>query len=78
MIVLSDTETGAVIGTVSSEQLKVLTDELEEESSADRDYWINRPMLDVLREHGADEGLIALIEGAMGEREDIEIAWAEE
>lgn len=78
MIVVKDKETGEAVGTISAAQLKFLIDELEEETSIDQDYWINRPMLGIFREHGADEDLVAMIETAMGDRDDMEIVWVEE
>lgn len=38
-------DTGAVIGTISAEELQFLLDQLEEESETDLDYWLNRATL---------------------------------
>jgi hypothetical protein len=78
MIRLRDKETGADIGTISEDQLQFLMDQLEEESDEDRDYYLQREMVQALGDRGADAGLIGLLISAMGEREGIEIEWSAE
>jgi len=78
VITLKDNDSGAFIGTITEDQLQFLIDELVEETSDDQDYWINRATLDLFRDDKGDPALIALIEKAMGERDDIEIAWESE
>ena len=75
MIQLSDKATGAVIGAISPEELQFLIDQLEEENPDDQDYWLNRPELEILREAGAEAHLMAMLEAAMGDKEDMEIRW---
>jgi processive 1,2-diacylglycerol beta-glucosyltransferase len=53
-------------------------DELEEESSTDRDYFINIETVDMLEEDGADPALLALLRDALAEREEMEIRWSAE
>ena len=77
MIRLRDKETGADLGSISEEELAFLQDQLEEESSEDTDYYINRAELDILKENGPP-GLIRLLEDAIGDREGIEVEWVEE
>jgi processive 1,2-diacylglycerol beta-glucosyltransferase len=76
MITLRNKETGAELGVVTEEQLQFLVDQLEEESEEDRDYYINRPMLEMLESNGADSALLELLKKAMGDREDVEIEWS--
>ena len=76
MIALRDKDTGADLGSISEEQLQFLVDQLEEECAEDRDYYINRTMLDVMRQHDADPGLVDLISKAMGDRDGVEIVWS--
>ncbi|HSN89452.1 MAG TPA: galactosyldiacylglycerol synthase, partial [Thermoanaerobaculia bacterium] len=71
-----DKASGAEIGTVSEEQLRILFDQLEEESASDDDYYINRETVYMLEQEGADAGLIGLLRQAMGERDDMDIRWA--
>lgn len=72
---LYDKANGAPIGEISAEQFKVLQDALEEESRTDNDYYINRDTLDLLQDAGADEVLLTLLRTALGDREDLDIAW---
>jgi hypothetical protein len=51
---------------------------LEEESFTDTDYYVDRLTLDFLKDKGMNEDLVSLIEGAMGEGEEIEIRYEKE
>ena len=72
---LFDKVSGAPIGEISAEQFKILQDALEEESRSDNDYYINRATLDILRDTGADASLMTLLSAALGDREEMDIAW---
>ena len=74
MVDLFNTETNQLIGTVSDDDLQVLADALEEESSDDRDYFINPDTVDMLEGKGSPQ-LIALLRAAVGSGEGVEIRW---
>ena len=76
MIELREKGTGTVIGTVTEEQLRALTSEMEEESSTDRDYYLSRETLEMFEEDGVDPTLVAMLRRAMGGRGEMEIEWA--
>ena len=76
MIQLYDKETGKALGAITDAQLKFLVAQLEEEGRKDRDYYINRDTLDGFERAGADAALMALLRGAMGERDEMEIRWS--
>jgi processive 1,2-diacylglycerol beta-glucosyltransferase len=65
------------VGELSEEQLDFLVDNLEEEWPEDRDYFINRPMLDMLKQRGADPGLLRMLTQALGNREEVDILWVD-
>ena len=75
MITLNNKDTGQHIGTLSEDELQFLIDELEEEHSEDKDYWVNRAQLEILKEKGAEPSFIAMLESALGENDDMEIIW---
>jgi len=75
MIELRDKDTGRSIGTITEDQLQFLIDQLEEESSTDTDYYLNAATLDMFADNGIDPQLLALLRGALGDREDMEIEW---
>jgi len=77
MIALRDKDTGADLGTITEEQLQFVVDQLEEEYAEDRDYYINRTILDVMRQNDADPGLVDLLSKAIGDRDGVEIEWSE-
>lgn len=54
LIELHDKDTGAMIGAITEEQLQFLIDQLEEENPEDKNYWLNRDTLEMLKENGAD------------------------
>ena len=65
------------VGEVSEDQLDFLIDNLEEEWPEDRDYFLNRPMLDLLQSRGADSSLLRLLRDAIGDREEVDILWVD-
>ena len=75
MIYLFDDETGARVGTITEDQLQYLIDQLEEDSTADTDYYINRDTLDAFEQNGADPALVGVVRAGLGNRGDKEIRW---
>lgn len=67
----------AQVGEISEEQLEVLVDNLEEEWPEDRDYYINRAMIETLKQRGSDDVLIHLLEQALGNRDEVDILWVD-
>lgn len=78
MIKLYDKDNGTWLGTISQEQLQALIDHLEEESSEDRDYYINEETLDLLQDSAVDPALVELLRTALNERTEMEIRWSQE
>jgi hypothetical protein len=52
-----------------------LNNELVEEHKDDQDYWVNRDALEMLKARGADIQLAAIIEKAMGDKDEVEFYW---
>ncbi len=76
MIRIRDKETGQLIGWISEKDLQFLIDNLEEEWEEDTDYYLTTETLELLRQKGASESLMNLLEQALGTREAIEIQWS--
>lgn len=72
---LYDYDSGARIGEITDDQLEFLIEALEEETDEDQDYYLNQATLDLFESQGADPGLVRLLRGALGEREEAEIRW---
>lgn len=68
-------DTDAEIGTISDKQQAFLVDQLEDEPNEDPDYFIDRETLELLSDNGADPELLALLEQAIGDDEEMKIAW---
>lgn len=68
-------DNGETIGTITDKQLQFLVDQLEEEDEEDNDYFIDRDTLELLSDNGADPELLDLIEKAMGDDDEIDVAW---
>jgi len=48
---------------------------MEEESSTDRDYFIDLSTVEMLRNAGATEGLAEALTKAIGETEGVDVVW---
>ena len=68
-------DTGAAIGTIDDKQLAFLVAQLEEEHDDDKDYYIDRDTLELLSDNGAEPELVALLEKAIGDDDEMDIAW---
>ena len=75
MIQLRDKETGRILGSITEDQLQFLVDQLEEESDADTDYFLNTATLDMFAENAIDPVLLTLLREALGDRQEMEIEW---
>ena len=63
------------LGDVSDTELEFLRTNLEEESLTDTDYAISRLTLEYLRGNGVDAHLAHLLDGALGEADEVEIVY---
>ncbi len=67
----------AQVGQLSEEQLDFLVDNLEEEWPEDRDYYVNRAMLELLKQRGANSTLVHMLTQALGDRDEVDILWVD-
>jgi hypothetical protein len=74
---LIDKASGAHLGEIAHEDMKLLVDQLEEEHSRDRDYYINADTIDILEQAGAGPRLLALLREAVGTSEGVDVRWEE-
>ncbi len=72
---ITDKTNGALLGHLSHEEFQFLSDQLEEESSRDTDYFINRDTVDMLEAAGGSAALVAMLRAAVGTSDGIDIAW---
>lgn len=76
MIDLYNADTNALLGEITEQDLQVLVDALEEESSDDQDYYITPETLDVIGDNGrATDHLLNLLRQALGSSEGVEVRW---
>jgi len=75
MIDLYDSETNRLIGSITEAELQHLIDVLEEESSADQDYYIDQATVDLIADGSATDHLINLLRTALQSKEGIEVRW---
>jgi len=78
MIKLHDVESGELLGTITEDQLKVLAEQLEEESPEDRDYYIDADTIEMFEEAGVDAGLVDVLKKGLNGRPDMDIRWSRE
>ena len=76
MIELRDKITNEPLGSISDDELRFLVDELEEESTTDRDYYISSDTIDMLEADGAPASLLTLLKRILGSEEGVEVRWA--
>ena len=75
MIRLVNKEAGAVLGSLSEADLRLLVDQLEEEDSQDTDYYVSADTIDLLESNGASADLLRILRQALGNAEGIEVRW---
>jgi hypothetical protein len=66
------------LGNVSEDDVQFLIDQLEEEDSEDRAYYINQDTVTMLRANGAGPELLAALDRAVGATGDAEVRWSAE
>jgi hypothetical protein len=67
--------TGEQLGSVTEPDLTVLFDALEEESTEDRNYFIDAATIDVIADGRASDHLVALLRKALGGSSGVDIRW---
>ena len=75
MITLSLKDGGALLGTISEADFKLLVDQLEEESEEDTDYYISAVTIELLEQRGASPALLSVLKRAVGSSEGADVAW---
>ncbi len=75
MITLNDKTRNRAIGTITEDELTILQNGLEEEHASDQDYWINRDMVTNFKESLGDIALVATLEAALGDLDEIDVEW---
>ncbi len=75
MINLYNDKTNQLVGSITEADLRVLQDALEEESSEDRDYYIDRATIDVIGDGRATDHLLKVLRDALGTSDSIDIRW---
>ena len=74
---LIDKDSGAYLGDIAHEDMQLLVNQLEEEHSRDRDYFIDVNTIDILEHAGASPPLLALLREIVGTSEGVDIRWEE-
>jgi hypothetical protein len=72
---LYNKQSGALLGTVSDADIKVLVDQLEEEDLGDDDYFMDLDTVDIIESAGASAAIVKLLRDAIGDGEGIDIRW---
>jgi hypothetical protein len=74
---LLDKNSGAYLGDITRDDLQLMIDQFEEESSRDQDYFIDAMTIDLLHDAGASEHLLKLLRDGVGTSEGIDVRWEE-
>jgi hypothetical protein len=76
MVYLYNQATDELLGEISEDELKFLIDQMEEESTKDKDYSITRMEIAYFSQNGATPHLINLLTQALGEQQEVIILWS--
>ncbi len=69
-------DSGASLGTIGEADLRIVIDQFEEESSTDRDYFIDSSTLGLLEDAGISPDFAAMLRTAIGSSDGIDIVWS--
>ena len=72
-----DKDSGALLGEISREDLQLMIDQFEEESSRDQDYFIDAATIELLHHEGASDSLVTFLREIVGSSEGVDIRWEE-
>ena len=75
MVDLYDAASNRLVGEISDDELQFLADALEEESTEDRDYYIESGTIEMLEGQGASGHLLDTLRRAVGLHEGVELRW---
>jgi hypothetical protein len=75
MIHLYNDKTNQLLGSITEADLRVLQDALEEESSEDQDYYIDRRTIDVIGDGRATDHLLKVLRDALGSSDGVDVRW---
>lgn len=64
-----------LLGTITAGELSFLIEQLEEESSDDRDYYVDADTIEMLIEAGAPTNLVDVLKSGLGAEGDAEVRW---
>lgn len=76
MVYLYNKSTGDLLGEISEDELQFLIDQMEEESTKDKDYSITNMEIEYFAEHGADPHLVTMLRQALGDQREVIVLWS--
>lgn len=72
---LYDAASNRLLGEVTQADIDLLVAQFEEESSDDRDYYVNADTLQILIDAGASSGLVETIRSVLDGNDEADIRW---
>ncbi len=78
MYTLYDSATGAALGTLTEEEFRELSDQLEEEWTGDDDYYVDGDTIDMLYEAGVSNAVLDVLRKALADKGEADIRWKRE
>ena len=76
MVYLYNKSTGDLLGEIGEDELQFLIDQMEEESTKDKDYSITNMEIEYFAAKGADPHLVAMLRQALGDQREVIILWS--
>ena len=72
---LFDLQSGMLLGTLGGQQFETIAGHLEQESTDDDDYYVDRATIAMLEEDGADRAALDLLRHALGTQQGLDVRW---
>ena len=76
MVYLYNKSTGDLLGEISEDELQFLIDQMEEESTKDKDYSITNMGIEYFATQGADPHLLSMLRQSLGDKGEVIILWS--
>ena len=76
MVYLYNKSSGDLLGEISEDELQFLIDQMEEESTKDKDYSITNMEIEYFKTQGADRHLVTILRQALGDQNEVIILWS--
>jgi hypothetical protein len=73
---IQEKDSGRFICEIGEDDLAILVDHMEEESSTDQDYFVEHTAIDAIEARGASSTFVAALREMVGRSDGVDIRWS--